>query len=212
MTVTVHPLDHDTLDAAFEIATAVFVEGSSLHRALAIELNEYRAYLRPAFEAMVREGLSVVARENGRIVGCLIATDFHGQSVCSPGVPEKFAPLVALTNALCRRYPRVTSAGEVLLVDMAAVLPDAAGQGIYRRMRELATNRARHRGFRTVVGELSSAATQHVVVDILGHAIIAEVAFEDFRFGDKTPFSAIAKPRTIILTERLIEGVGHIRE
>ena len=147
MTIEVRVLDQHLQQPVFELATQVFVESSTLHRALGIELEEYREYLRHPFEATVGEGLSVAAvdRETGNVMGCLIATDFHkhlNKTVRSSG---KFSPLAALTRALCDQYQqrRTVSPGEVILVDMGAVSPAAAGKGVYQEMRCFAQRHAR---------------------------------------------------------------------
>ena len=192
-------------EAAFNLATEVFVSDSTLHRALKIELDEYRDYLRKSFAEMVSEDLSIVAIEENSedIVGCLIATDFYGhlRPVIKP--ENKFSPLAALTAELCRQYKakRTIQSGEVVLVDMGAVVSSAAGQGIYKQMRKTAQANAKAKGFTHIVGELSSASTQHVILKIQGHQKLAEVEFAKFAFRDKIPFEAINTPRSIILAE-----------
>ena len=97
--ISLHSLDQTQAAAAFDLATEVFVAGSTLHRALGITLGEYRAYLRPSFQQMVAEGLSVVTIDeaSGTLLGCLIATDFHSQLAHDTDAPPPFAPLAALT-------------------------------------------------------------------------------------------------------------------
>ncbi|MDG1431315.1 MAG: hypothetical protein P8Q23_07080, partial [Paracoccaceae bacterium] len=99
---------------AFILATKVFVEHSTLHKALGIRLDEYREYLRPSFEAMVNEGLSVVAisEETNEVVGCLIASDFFHHVSGNEIELGKFGPLSALTNALNRHYASKRQIGE----------------------------------------------------------------------------------------------------
>ena len=203
MTVLVSPLAPDLLDPAFDLATRAFVDASTLHRALGIGLAEYRAYLRPSFEAMAAQDLSVAATDarTGELAGCLLVTDYRRQ----PGAacPSSLAPLAALVAALRRSYERrgAPAPGEAILVDMAAVAEGARGRGVYRRMRAAAEARAASRGFRRVVGEASSAATQHVLLERLGHRRRAEIAYRGFAFGGGHPFASIARPPSIVLAE-----------
>lgn len=205
MTVEILPLEAGRVGDAFDLATRVFVTGSTLHRALSIGLEEYRAYLRKSFEAMAGEGLSVVAvdAESGAVGGCLIASDFYHHVNGSGAVPEKFAPLAALTGALCAQYRADTEIvpGEVVLADMAAVTPELSGQGVYGLMRAAAQQGAKSKGFQRITGELSSTATQHLVMDKLGHSKRAEIAFERFAFDGRYPFRAIKQPHSIVLAE-----------
>ncbi len=202
---TIVPLREDKLDSAFNLATDVFIQGSTLHRALKIGLSEYRTYLRPSFEQMIREGLSVAAfdDETGEIIGCLIATDFFHQSGDTEVPRGKFAPLTALTRHLCKQYhgKRQIRAGEVVLADMGVVAPHVLGMGVYQQMRFELGAHVKALGFSAIVGELSSATTQHVVVQKLGHRVLAEVEYATFEFDGGYPFSAIKEPRRIILAE-----------
>lgn len=197
-----------TSETAFALATEAFIAGSTLHRALGIGLNEYRAYLRPSFEAMVEEDLSVAAFEDEgcKMVGCLILTDFHQPLERKASATGKFAPLAALTQALCAEYnkQRSMTVGEVVLADMGAVSDRATGTGTYQKMRAEAQRLARKKGFTRIVGELSSRATQHVVLDKLGHEKICEVTFAGFEYAGQFPFRSITEPESIVLAEGLI--------
>ncbi len=202
--IVIGPLGPEQADAAFELATRVFAAGSTLHTALGIGLAEYRDYLRPQFGSMLAEGLSVAAttEPGGALAGCLLATDLAG--TMHPGaVSAKFAPLAALTEALCRQYRqfRDFGAGEVVLIDMAAISEGYACRGVYQALRQAAQERAREKGYAWVVGELSSVATQHVALNRLGHQKRAEIRFAEFEHGGARPFAAITEPLSIILAE-----------
>lgn len=205
MSFDIRPIDTSLSEAAFLLATQVFAESSTLHRALNISLDEYRDYLRPSFQQMLAEGLSVAAlrKENNALVGCIIATDFHRVLNQEPSSHPTFAPLSALTDDLCQRYSRHRNItpGEVLLIDMGAVAKTASGKGLYQKMRAAAQKAAFEKGYRSVVGELSSAATQHVVLDRLGHQKMAELFFDSFTHRGRRPFEAIKEPKSIVLAE-----------
>ncbi len=205
MAVSLNLLEAARLNAAFNLATKVFAEASTLHRALKIGLNEYREHLRHPFEMMVREGLSITATDNhsGELVGCLIVTDFSNQFVEKANPSPRFAPLSAITKDLCRQYQRkrLISVADAILVDMGAVSKEAGGTGIYKQMRTAAHDLARSRGFKLVIGELSSAVTQHVVLERLGHRKMAEINFAEFQYGNERPFHTIQNPPSIILSE-----------
>ena len=60
------------------------------------------------------------------------------------------------------------SGGDALLVDMAAVLPAHAGKGIYQALRTEINIRAKSLGYKYIIGELTSSATQKVVLEKWG--------------------------------------------
>ena len=205
MTLEILPLNEEYFVPAFELATKTFVEGSTLHKALGIGLEEYRSYLHDSFENMLAEGLSVVAieKDTGNLLGCLIATDFYKTLDDGSKVSDRFKPLVELTNVLCWQYQshRSVEAGKIMLVDMGAVTCKVGSRGIYQHMRNATQTIAKSKGFSYVVGELSSTVTQHVVINKLGHEKIAEIAFSDFELDGKYPFRSIKEPSSIILAE-----------
>lgn len=205
MTISVSPLTQLHLEVSFKLATEVFIEGSTLHRALGIGLDEYRTYLRPSFEEMIEEELSVAALDStsGELVGCVIATDFHQHLNPEIELGSKFAPLAALTRELCVQYRQVRTiaSGDAVLVDMGVVGKHHAGQGIYQMMRRATQSIAKGKRYTSVVGELSSASTQHVILNRLGHQKLAEVKFSNFEFSGTHPFQTIREPQSIILAE-----------
>ncbi|KAG1702943.1 Agmatinase [Nymphon striatum] len=125
--------------------------------ALDIGLNDYRKYLRRSFEAMIAEGLSVVAidQDNEEVIGCLIVSDFHRHISPSFNGDSKFAPLAALTSELCAQYQlyRSINSGEAILVDMGAMSSNASGKGIYQQMRSFVQENAKQLGFKSDISK-----------------------------------------------------------
>jgi len=190
-------------EQAFDLASEVFVSSSSLHRALGIELDAYRTYLRPSFMAMLRENLSVMFLEDDRLVGCLIATELYDVAGVQVSDDPIFAPIGALSAALCAEFlGSVTlTTGETVLIDMAVVAPRAEGRGVYQEMRHEAHRIAKAAGFQSVVGELSSPATQHVVLTQFGHKVVASQTCADFMYEGRKPFASITTPAEILLAQ-----------
>ena len=205
MTIEIHPLTPISQQAAFDLVSEVFVNASTLHKALNINLEEYRPYLQASFDEMASSGLSVAAidTKTNDVIGCLIACDFYRHIHAKSTAAEKFAPLSALSKALCHSFikQRSPKAGNIALLDMAAIAPAYLGQGIYQEMRKFVHMTAKKLGFQSVIGELSSAATQHFVLNKLGHIKRAEVSFEHFDNNGTKPFQSIQEPKSIILAE-----------
>ncbi|MEM1302243.1 MAG: hypothetical protein AAGH17_06660 [Pseudomonadota bacterium] len=199
----IKPITTRTREAAFRLATEVFARSSSVHAALNVDLETYRTFLQPFFNTMVSQNLSLAAFDRSQnMLGCLIATDmFDTTEDAAPSGP--YPQIGALTQALSQRYQRhrTVNAKDVVLVDMAAVHPDATGMGVYKALRAHLERAARNAGWRYVVGELSSVATQHVVLQTMGHRNVAEISFEDFTWNDEKPFRHVTSPRSIILAE-----------
>ena len=199
-------LTKERLDCAFALTTEVFAASSTLHAALGVNLRLYQTSLRPAFEAMVQEGLSLAATDaKGQMLGALIATDLHA-TLRDPAPSGPYPQISARTQALTQTYraQRAFGPGEVLLVDMSAVHPDARGLGIYRALRKHLEDRSHKTHWHYVVGELSSMVTQKVVLEKMGHRTAAEIAFERFEWNGTRPFASITSPPSIILAEGML--------
>ena len=205
MAIQLHLLTPSHQQATFDLVTEVFVNASTLHKALDINLEEYRPYLQISYDDMASSGLSVVAidTKTEEVIGCLIGCDFYDHINSKSTAPLKFAPLSALSTALCQNFieQRKPNAREIAYLDMAAIAPTYLGQGIYQEMRRFAHANAKKLGFQSVIGELSSAATQHFVMEKLGHIKRAEVSFERFDNNGAKPFQSIKEPKSIILAE-----------
>ncbi|MEL7254007.1 MAG: hypothetical protein AAGL23_07520 [Pseudomonadota bacterium] len=152
---------------------------------------------------MVAQNLSLTVEDpDGTLLGCLIVTDLHGTLADAPPAGP-FPEIAALTHRLTQSYARSRDVqpGQIALVDMAAVHPDARGSGVYMFMRKAIQARLKAAGWRFVVGELSSLATQNVVLEKLGHRNVAEINFSEFKWNGTHPFRAITSPPNLILAE-----------
>jgi len=190
---------------AFNIACDVFVNASVLHTAVGVTLEDYRRYMHTPFNAMQKQGLSLVAIDSrsNEIIGCLVACDYADQATNSIETPPVLRPVNALLCDLETRYRanRQINPGEYMLVDMAAVKPAARGLGLYSELRLAAHRIGQQSGFKRVVGELSSAATQHLCFNRLGHHICAEIHYASFEYSNHKPFASISEPPSIMLAE-----------
>ncbi|MEM7209843.1 MAG: hypothetical protein AAF434_18630 [Pseudomonadota bacterium] len=197
-------LTPERYDETFALATRIFVANSSVHKALEISLEEYRNYYIKEFELIAEESLSLVSIDSktGLVAGCLIGRDYCTDlSKIEPNI--KLAPLSRLIGCLEDQYKkhRQHQLGACALVDIGAVDPEHEGHGIYRNLRTQAHSLFKTKGYRYVVGELSSSATQHVLINKMGHREIANVAFADFTYNGSTPFASIEEPPTIVMVE-----------
>lgn len=206
---SIQPLTDQRYSETLDFVCREFVAGSVLHRVSGISPNEYSDYLRTSFHATVMQGLSFIAVEEPgkRIDGCIMAGEFSPDNAEQSAVPDKFKPMNALLSELesVYRKQRVIVPGAFLLVDIAVVSSSARGGGIYTRMRETVQLRGKDRGYRYVIGELSSAATQYLCREKMGHRLIAEINYRSFQYQGTFPFAAIEDPPSIQLLEGSLE-------
>lgn len=199
-------LDKRYIDPSFDLAAQVFCTGSTLHQLAEISEAEYKDCLRQGFLDNVRQGLSAVAVINGGkdVIGCVVACDFLDQGATKSN--PKLAAMQSLFARLEQDYiaVRAPKPGQSVLVDMALVHPDHLGAGIYQKLRDHVHQTARNNGYEFVVGELSSATTQNVVSNKMGHEVLSRISFNQFEFEGTKPFQSIQSPKEIWLTEGVL--------
>lgn len=202
---TVRSLDQSHREAALSLICEQFTKGSVLHHAMRISADEYNSHIQKSIDSAIDEKLSAAAldSESNEMLGCLIATEFTFEQADLSLLPDKFRPITALINELEEKYAqlREIKSGQIILVDLAIVSDAARGLGIYSKLRRSAHDVGRKRGFEYVIGELSSAATQHLCVAKLGHSIVADIGYADFEFEGSHPFEGIQDPPSIQLVE-----------
>ena len=205
MSINILPFEKIYIESIFQFATEIFVEDSTLHKAININLKDYQNCLRSSFIDILDEGLSVIAIEanSKSLIGFILLTSFEkhiSQTKKSNGL---LAPISAISSELIKQYKKgnnlIPNTG--VLVDMAAVAPQYRGEGIYENMRNSANNLAGKRGFTEIFGELSSEASQNLILTKLKHVKVAEVEFNTFKFRGSKPFISIINPKSIILAK-----------
>jgi len=205
MTYTISQIKPSDFDRALHFTCEHFVSGSVLHNSSGVSLKDYIVYLRNAFYDMANSGIALVATnpDTDEITGCLLAHDILAK-VTPPEIslPE-LDPLNALLHSL--EAPYIKSAkitqGDVLKVDIAVVAPHARGRGIYEQLRPSAQEAAAMAGYRRVVGELSSKATQSLCVGKWKQRVLNEIEYAQFEYKNRLPFAHIREPVSIQLVE-----------
>ncbi len=184
-----------------------FITDSVLHQVLDITLDQYKAYMQDPIRSTIKYGITLLARStlDSSLCGCILAAEFESADTAHESVPECVAPIAALLRELESVYlsSKQSAKEKVLLVDIAVVNPEFRGQGIYTELRQEVHKQALDKGYTRVIGELSSAPTQHLCVNKLGHSVINEISYNAFEYQGAYPFAAIEQPKTI----QLVEGV-----
>ena len=212
--ITLKQIDSSIAEDAFLFVSAVFATRSTLHRAINIEIDVYRDYLKASYQQAIDQGLSIVAVDESEkeICGVLIAKDIIVKDIIASGKTtrvlqvKKLLPITKLSQKLDEIYfaQRQINLGDAVLVDMAAVSKHYGGLNIYKDMRLKAHYMAAQRGFKYVIGQLSSQRTQKIILSELGHRHCGEIAFSEFTCGGRHPFASITNPKSIIISEQCL--------
>ncbi|MDC1120645.1 hypothetical protein OAT72_02110 [Alphaproteobacteria bacterium] len=210
--ITLKHIDNSIAEDAFLFVSEVFATRSTLHRAINIEIDVYRDYLKASYQQAIDQGLSIVAVDESEkeICGVLIAKDIIAKDIIASNKTtrvlqvKKLLPITKLSQKLDEIYyaQRQITFGDAMLVDMAAVSQHHGGLDIYKDMRLKAHTMAAQKGFKFVIGQLSSQRTQKIVLSELGHRNCGEIAFSQFTCDGRRPFASIKNPKSIIISEQ----------
>lgn len=94
--------------------------------------------------------------------------------------------------------------GDALLVDMAAISPPHTSKGIYQTLRKEISRRAKFPERKYVIGELTSSATQKVILQKMGHRHCAQINLSIFSDATRRPFASIVDPKIIVLAKAVL--------
>lgn len=209
--VCIETLHKDRVGEAASVLASCFVQHNPLHKALRIDQIRYQQHLVRLLQSLQQTNAgniahSFVACENNEekneeatILGVIVGFDFNLNITIEPA--RELAPLFTLLRALSRPWAlkQKPANGDYFLVDMAAVASHASGLGIYQALRQRVTESARDAGFSFIIGELSSTATQHVLVEKADHEVVNEINIASFAHGDGQPFKDVKSPATVQL-------------
>ena len=215
--ITLKQIDNSIAEDAFLFVSEVFATRSTLHRAINIEIDLYRDYLKAGYQQAIDQGLSIVAVDESEqeICGVLIAKDIITKDIIAKDImvsdttaqvlqAKKLLPITKLSQKLDEIYfaQRQINLGDAVLVDMSAVSQRHGGLNIYKDMRLKAHSIAAQQGFKFVIGQLSSPKTQKIILSELGHRNCGEIVFSEFTCDGKHPFASIKNPKSIIISEQ----------
>lgn len=203
-TFTIRKLTVSNSQDTLSLVASQFSADSPLHQAMGITPREYYNYLAESWQEYAFKGpvspLGAFCVSTHELVGCLIASHFPAKFDHADKLPNKHKPIAALLQNLEQQYLQQNKIQKnCLLVDLAVVKKSHRGCGVYRKLREELHALAASCHYKTVYGELSSSATQHVCVTNMQHEVVAEINYSDFQYGNDTPFSDIESPRSIQL-------------
>ena len=210
--ITLKQIDNSIAEDAFLFVSEVFATRSTLHRAINIEIDLYRDYLKVGYQQAIDQGLSIVAVDESEQEICrvLFAKDIIAKDIMVSDTTtqvlqvKKLLPITKLTKNRDEIYfaPRQINHGDAVMVDMAAVSQHHGDLNIYNAMRLKAHSIAAQQGFKFVIGQLSSPKTQKIILSELGHRNCGEIVFSEFTCDGKHPFASIKNPKSIIISEQ----------
>lgn len=179
-----------------------FSRSGALASALSLSASELQPMIQRLARQIACEGLSIVAfdDQSNELLGCLLMRDNAATTSQQEIPPPRLAALYAFLTQLRRCAPELAAAPPGCNAHWIMAATSRRNQGICTAMLGFAQSLARAHGYRYVVAECTAAASQHVAVQTFGHAIRAELRYDDFTFENQRPFGRIVEPPSCLLT------------
>lgn len=163
-----------------------------LTRAAGIDEAEMYPWVLDIAEKAVRDGFSLVALEQGRVVGCIVSEPADDFIEPTRPLCAKFDPVFALVERL--HHPFLSEARQrhplarIAHCTDIAVAPDCMGRAVAAQL-YLANDLYLHRlGYRWVYGEFSNAENYRAVQS-RPHEVLARIDLPSFEYQGRRPFA-----------------------
>lgn len=147
-------------------------------------------------EHMLPQRLTMLALDQGRIVGMALGEDFS-DPWSSKGVEltPAIAPCIALLDRIAHDYyaAHQPPPNHTLNLVVLKVRKEYSGQHISKTFIINGVSILRQRGFKKLIGILSGSKSQYLARSRFGMKLEAEVKYADFEFEGRKPFASITE-------------------
>lgn len=179
------------VEEATDLLARVFPAREPLTRALAVSRAQFLPFARGVCAAAAGQGLSVVARADGRMVGLRVAEPWPPPDE-GAAPPAALAPILEILTRLEQTFDRLYPPdGGTLHMQMMACLPEREGQGLATAMVRETLRLAAGRGLRRAFAEVTHGGSARVF-ERLGFSTRAEVPYATYTFEGRAVFADVA--------------------
>lgn len=188
-----------------DVLAESFCRNDPIEAALSITPDEFQTMIRLELDAVPREDLSMVMRDDGtgRIVAVAIATDAMADPVDSGAkASAKFAPIAEIARTCHDRYfaARTILPGSHLYIFAIGVLPASSGRGLGRSIVGAMLEHARTKGYRAAF-TLATNVVSARIFQGFGFEPIYSIRYQDYRHNGMAVFASIKDSPSIDLME-----------
>jgi len=188
-----------------DMLTETFCRNDPIEVAMQVTHDEFRAMIKPELEAVIDNGLSVVARDrdSGRLVGALLAADILAETVDSRGkVSQKFDPISEIARDFHHFYlnTHALQVGHCLYLFVLGIHTDFFGLGFGKMLTREALTNARSKGYQSALSLTTNSVSTHLLKNFMFEPIKTQ-EYQTYKFRGQAVFSSITDHPGVNLME-----------
>jgi hypothetical protein len=193
------------LEETIALVAEDFSRAEPMTKSQEIIANEYHYFAKIYCEKAVRDGLSIVAKDEGKIIGFIISEDLEsGPPEGIEKINTKFNPIMALLNELDEEYVKLHKKKDdkVFHLFMGGVDENHEKKHIITTLLEENLKLAKLKNFSVAIGEPTGLATQHILRDKFGFDEKIMIEYKKFSYNGEHVFKNIEGPIGCMLVEK----------
>lgn len=190
-----HKLVHSDIPEATACILNTFTTDEPMVTAQQISEAEFRTFIEPLVNKAADDGLSVVAKANEKVIGCIISEDAASEPPEGlEQVTEKMNPILDLLEQLSESYyanGNELVPGHFYHMFIGSVYPAYSGEKITENMLKKAEDMARELGYKASVVEATGSVSQYIFEHRTAYQEKARLRYADFRYQNQAVFQTI---------------------
>ncbi len=196
-------LQEKDLEETITLLSEVFSRGEPVTKSLGITAKEFHYFAEIYCKKAVKDGLSIIAKDKGKVVGFVISEDFD--SAQPEGIEKidiKVVPLMALVDEIEKDAKSNKKEGERRFhMFLGGTDKQYEGRHIAVTLIEESMKLAKVKNFTSAIVEPSGFATQHIF-NKLGFEQKNMIEYKSFLYDGKNVFKDIEGPVGLPLMEK----------
>jgi ribosomal protein S18 acetylase RimI-like enzyme len=208
--ITYEILQEKDLNNTIRLISEVFSQGEPMTKALNITPKEFQSLAEIYSKKAVEEGLSIIAKDNDKVIGFIIAEDFDStQPEEIKNIDKKVVPWMALIDEVEKDAKSNKNEDERRFhLFLGGTDKQYENKHINTTMIEEIMKLAQIKNFTSVMVEPTGFATQHMFKDNFGFEQKFIIEYKNFLYQGKKVFENIEGPVGLLLLEKNIVGVN----
>lgn len=204
--ITYEILQEKDLKETAALTAEVFSKGEPATKSLEITAKEFYYFAEIYCKKAVREGLSLIAKDKGKVISFIISEDFDtDQPEGIEKIDKKVVPLMVLVDAIEKDIKSNKKEGELRFhMFLGGTDKQYENRHIATTLIEESLKLAKDKNFTSVIVEPSGFATQHIFIDKLGFEQKVIVEYKTFLYEGKNVFKNIEGPIGLLLMEKML--------
>lgn len=193
------------LKETIALVAEAFSRAEPMTKSQGIIADEFYYFAEIYCKKAVRDGLSIVAKDEGKIIGYIISEDL--ESSPPEGIEKtniKFDPIMALLNELDEEYVKSykKKGDKVFHLFMGGVDEGYEKKHINTTILEENLKLAKLKNFSVAISEPTGLAAQHILIDKFGFDEKIRIEYKKFSYNGKYVFKNIEGPIGCMLVEK----------